>query len=139
MLDAAGRGAPPDSIELRGGTERGLTIADLAADELGVQFTDCGRPSKVELAELLDLVSRGEVSVPVAKVLPFTEAARAQALVDSGHTGGKACWRPDGWLRRRKTGRHSWARPVKFSLSRTTTPVSMVSDRKGDDREGGPA
>ncbi|RPF21884.1 NADP-dependent oxidoreductase [Myceligenerans xiligouense] len=89
VLDAAGRGALPDSIELRGGTERVLTIADPAAGELGVRFTEGGRPSASDLAELVGLVARGEVSVPVAKVLPFAEAARAQALVDGGHAGGK--------------------------------------------------
>ncbi|MBO0609254.1 NADP-dependent oxidoreductase [Myceligenerans salitolerans] len=89
VLDAAGRGALPDSIELRGGTDRVLTIADPAAAELGVRFTDGGTPSPADLAELLGLVARGEVSVPVAKVLPFAQAAEAQALVDGGHAGGK--------------------------------------------------
>lgn len=89
VLDAAGRGALPDSIELRGGTERVLTIADPAAAELGVEFSSGGKPSAAELAELLDLVARGKVSAPVAKVLPYAEAARAQALVDGGHAGGK--------------------------------------------------
>jgi NADPH:quinone reductase-like Zn-dependent oxidoreductase len=37
----------------------------------------------------MELVARGEVSVPIAKVLPFAEAARAQSLVDGGHAGGK--------------------------------------------------
>ncbi|MBE1878340.1 NADP-dependent oxidoreductase [Myceligenerans pegani] len=89
VLDAAGRGALPDSIELRGGTDRVLTLADPAAAELGVRFTDGGKPSAADLAELLGLVARGEVSVPVAKVLPFAQAAEAQSLVDGGHAGGK--------------------------------------------------
>lgn len=42
-----------------------------------------------ELAELLDLVARGKVSAPVAKVLPYAEAAEAQALVDGGHSAGE--------------------------------------------------
>lgn len=89
VLDTAGSGVLPDSIELRGGTERVLTLADPAAHTLGVEFTERSEPSSEVLAEILDLVARGEVSVPVAHVLPLAEAARAQSLVDDGHAGGK--------------------------------------------------
>ena len=89
VLDTSGRGVLPDSIELRGGTDRVLTITDPAAHGLGVQFTERSEPSAEDLGELVDLVVRGEVSVPVAKVLPLAEAARAQSLVDDGHSGGK--------------------------------------------------
>lgn len=89
VLDAAGRGVLPDSIELRGGTDRVLTLTDPAAHALGVEFNERSEPSASELAHLVDLVVRGEVSVPVAKVLPFADAARAQSLVDGGHAGGK--------------------------------------------------
>lgn len=89
VLDAAGSGVLADSIELRGGTERVVTLADPAAHELGVEFPEQSEPSAAELAELIDQVVRGEVSVPVAKVLPLAEAARGQALVDEGHAGGK--------------------------------------------------
>lgn len=89
VLDAAGRGVLPGSIELRGGSDRVLTISDPAAHELGVEFNERSEPSAAELGELLDLVLRGEVSVPVATVLPLAEAARGQELVDGGHAGGK--------------------------------------------------
>jgi hypothetical protein len=75
VFDAAGRGVLPDSIELRGGTDRILTIADPAAAELGVELSEEAKPSRTGLAELLGLVARGEVSVPVARVLPFAAAA----------------------------------------------------------------
>jgi NADPH:quinone reductase-like Zn-dependent oxidoreductase len=89
VLDAAGRGVLPESIELRGGTERVVTLADPAAHELGVLFSERPEPSATELAEVVDMVARGEVSVPVAKVLPLAEAARGQQLVDEGRAGGK--------------------------------------------------
>ncbi|MFC8800978.1 NADP-dependent oxidoreductase [Promicromonospora sp. NPDC057138] len=89
VLDAAGSGVLPDSIELRGGTDRVLTLTDPAAHGLGVEFNERSEPSAAELAELVGMVVRGEVSVPVAKVLPLAEAARGQALVDAGHSSGK--------------------------------------------------
>lgn len=89
VLDAAGSGVLPDSIELRGGTERVLTLADPAAYALGVEFTEQSEHSADTLAGIVGLVERGEVVVPVAKVLPLAEAARAQALVDDGRAGGK--------------------------------------------------
>ena len=89
VLDTAGSGVLPDSIELRGGTDRVLTLADPAAHALGVQFSEGSEHSAEALADLLDQVVRGAVSVPVAKVLPLAEAARAQSIVDDGHAGGK--------------------------------------------------
>lgn len=89
VLDAAGGGVLPDGIELRGGTDRVLTVTDPAATELGVELTERSEPSADELAALVDLVVRGVVSVPVANVLPLAQAARAQGLVDTGHAGGK--------------------------------------------------
>ncbi|MFD6140405.1 NADP-dependent oxidoreductase [Promicromonospora sp. NPDC060271] len=89
VLDTAGSGVLPDSIELRGGTDRVLTLADPAAHALGVEFSERSEHSAETLAEVMGSVARGELSVPVAKVLPYAEAARAQALVDGGHAGGK--------------------------------------------------
>ncbi|WP_423464533.1 NADP-dependent oxidoreductase [Promicromonospora sp. MS192] len=89
VLDTSGAGVLPDSIELRGGTDRVLTLTDPAAHALGVEFSERSEPSSADLAELVGLVSRGQVSVPVAAVLPLAEAARAQELVDGGHAGGK--------------------------------------------------
>lgn len=89
VLDTAGSGVLPDSIELRGGTDRVLTLTDPAAHGLGVEFDERPAPSAEDLAELVGLVMRGEVSIPVAKVLPLAEAPRAQALVDEGRAGGK--------------------------------------------------
>jgi NADPH:quinone reductase-like Zn-dependent oxidoreductase len=89
VLDSAGSGVLPDSIELRGGTDRVLTLADPAAYELGVELSERSEHSAEVLAEVMGMVARGEVTVPVAKVLSFAEAAQAQSLVDGGHAGGK--------------------------------------------------
>ncbi|WP_285106124.1 NADP-dependent oxidoreductase [Promicromonospora sp. MEB111] len=89
VLDTSGAGVLPDSIELRGGTDRVLTLTDPAAHDLGVEFDERSQPSATELADLVGLVLHGEVSVPVAHVLPLAEAARGQGLVDGGHSGGK--------------------------------------------------
>jgi NADPH:quinone reductase-like Zn-dependent oxidoreductase len=90
VFDAAGRGALPDSIELRGGTERIVTIADPAAGDLGVRMSAGGTPIPVaEIAEAAELAARGQLTVTVAATYPLAEAAKAQEVVDGGHAGGK--------------------------------------------------
>lgn len=89
VLDAAGAGVLPASIELCGGTDRVLTIADPAAGDLGVKFSSRSERDADELAEAVAALARGELTTTVAAVLPLAEAPRAHALVGSGHPGGK--------------------------------------------------
>lgn len=89
VLDAAGRGVLPESIELRGGTDRVLTIADPAAFKLGVTFSQGGKLDPVPLADVVARVARGEIEVPVAATFRFDDAPAAHALLASGHAGGK--------------------------------------------------
>lgn len=89
VLDAAGAGVLPDSVALRGGTDRVLSVADPDAAAHGVASSERPEPSAVELAELVGLVARGAVTVPVAAVLPLDQAPRAHELVASGRAGGK--------------------------------------------------
>ncbi len=91
VFDTAGRGALPDSIELRGGTERIVTIADQAAQSLGIPFSSgtAADRSIPELAAVADQVLSGKVVVTVAATYPLAEAARAHTVIDSGHAGGK--------------------------------------------------
>jgi NADPH:quinone reductase-like Zn-dependent oxidoreductase len=42
-----------------------------------------------QLGEIANLVARGEVKVQVEKVLPLSEARKAQELSQSGHAHGK--------------------------------------------------
>jgi NADPH:quinone reductase-like Zn-dependent oxidoreductase len=91
VFDTAGKGALPDSIELRGGKTRIITIADPAARQLGIPFSS-GTGGKIDgavLRTVADLVTSGKLTVAVAEVLPFAEAARAHVLVDQSHAPGK--------------------------------------------------
>ncbi|MEU4805381.1 NADP-dependent oxidoreductase [Actinosynnema sp. NPDC023587] len=91
VLDAAGRGALPDSVELRGGTDRVLTLADTAAFDLGIPFSsgEPGGQSADVLTELADLAATGRLVVRHARSYPLAEAARAQDDSATGHSGGK--------------------------------------------------
>ncbi|MDX6203543.1 MAG: hypothetical protein QOJ83_3043, partial [Frankiales bacterium] len=93
-FDAAGKGALPDSIELRGGTHRIVTIADPAAGELGIAFSSSSERSGVDLDVLARMLASGELRTTIGAVLPFEEAAKAHELVDSGHSGGKVVLTP---------------------------------------------
>ncbi|MGK5739988.1 NADP-dependent oxidoreductase [Micromonospora sp. URMC 103] len=90
VLDAAGKGALPDSIELRGGTDRIVTIADAAAQQFGVVFSaGPEQRSAADLAAVADRLARGELIATVAAVFPFAQVAAAHRLSDGGHAGGK--------------------------------------------------
>jgi len=89
VLDTTGAGVLPDSIALRGGTDRIVTIADDDADELGVEFSSRSERDAGELAEAVAAMARGDLTTTVAAVLPLADAPRAHALVETGHPGGK--------------------------------------------------
>jgi NADPH:quinone reductase-like Zn-dependent oxidoreductase len=91
VLDAAGKGALPVSIDLRGGTSRIVTIADPAAGDLGVTFS-AGTPANRNLdgvRDALQMLSDGRLTVRIGHVLPLRDAAVAHRLSESGHPGGK--------------------------------------------------
>jgi NADPH:quinone reductase-like Zn-dependent oxidoreductase len=90
VFDTAGKGALPDSIELRGGIERIVTIADPAAFELGVVFSSAATERSTSvLTELVAQLAAGDLTATVAGSYPFDRAADAHRLSDSGHPGGK--------------------------------------------------
>ena len=92
VFDAAGRGALPDSIELRGGTtDRIVTIADMDAGKLGVSFSaGAGRGrSTRRLEENVRRAALGELRVPVARTFTLGEAAKAHEVSEAGHLRGK--------------------------------------------------
>ncbi|MFE2939344.1 NADP-dependent oxidoreductase [Streptomyces sp. NPDC059255] len=93
VLDTSGKGALPDSIELRGGTtDRIVTIADPAAEELGVTFSSGGTTPEAKragLAENARLATEGALRVRVAGTFPLAEAGKAQQTSEEGHAGGK--------------------------------------------------
>ncbi|MFF7602496.1 NADP-dependent oxidoreductase [Streptomyces mirabilis] len=91
VFDVAGRGALADSIELRGGTDRIITIADSAgAKKHGISLSSSGSSlAGPNLPALAVLAASGELKITVGSVYPLADAAAAQAVVDKGHARGK--------------------------------------------------
>ncbi|MEU1483818.1 NADP-dependent oxidoreductase [Streptomyces sp. NPDC005752] len=92
VFDAAGKGALADSVELRGGTDRIVTVADPDAAHYGVAFSAGGGSLPDEgrrLAEYAEAAAVGGLRIPVERTFPLREAARAQELSEAGHVRGK--------------------------------------------------
>ena len=90
-LDVAGSGVLPELIELAGGPEHVVTIADFGgAQEHGVTFSsgDAGRAVHA-LAEIGELIESGRFSLPVARTFPLAEIAAAHRVSEDGHVRGK--------------------------------------------------
>jgi NADPH:quinone reductase-like Zn-dependent oxidoreductase len=97
VLDVAGQGAIPDSITLRGGTERIVTLADpVAAADLGVTMTAGTRKDRAtnDLAALVELAAHGDIVTTVAATYPLGRAADAQRISQAGHVRGKLVLTP---------------------------------------------
>ncbi|MEU9914967.1 NADP-dependent oxidoreductase [Streptomyces sp. NPDC051001] len=89
VFDLAGKGALEDSITLRGGTERIVTISDFRARRLGVTFSSGGQErSATRLAELAQNAATGKL-VTTVNAYPLDQAAKAQQVSDAGHGRGK--------------------------------------------------
>jgi NADPH:quinone reductase-like Zn-dependent oxidoreductase len=93
VFDTAGQGVLPESIELRGGTDRIVTIADFAAQELGVVVSSgaTATPEQIAaaLSSQLQAAADGKLQVRIAEAFPLADAAKAQELSESGHAKGK--------------------------------------------------
>ncbi|MEO6953134.1 MAG: NADP-dependent oxidoreductase [Polyangia bacterium] len=91
VFDAVGKGALPDSITIRGGTTRIVTIADMAAQSLGITFSSgtASDRSVPLLEEAGMLAADGKLRVDIAAKFPLADAAKAQALGDGKHAPGK--------------------------------------------------
>jgi NADPH:quinone reductase-like Zn-dependent oxidoreductase len=90
-LDVAGSGVLPELIELAGGPDRVVTIADFGgAQEHGVRFSrgDAGRAVHA-LGEIGELIESGRFSLPVARTFPLAEIAQAHRVGEDGHLRGK--------------------------------------------------
>jgi NADPH:quinone reductase-like Zn-dependent oxidoreductase len=91
-LDAAGGGALPALVELSGGPDRVVTIADYpGAQETGAQFSGgmgTGRAIHA-LRDIGPLIESGQFSLPVAQTFPLEKIAEAHALSQEGHVRGK--------------------------------------------------
>ncbi|MEE1822726.1 NADP-dependent oxidoreductase [Streptomyces sp. BE20] len=94
VLDAAGLGGVlPLSVELAGGAENVLAIADWqGAAEHGVRFTGGTEPADYQgpaLAGALALFEGDGLVLPLHRVYPLAEAAEAQRESEGGHVRGK--------------------------------------------------
>jgi NADPH:quinone reductase-like Zn-dependent oxidoreductase len=90
-LDVAGSGVLPELIELAGGAEHVVTVADFeGAQKYGVRFSrgDSGR-ALYALAEIGELVESGRFSLPPVRTLPLSEIAEAHRLSEAGTVRGK--------------------------------------------------
>ena len=90
-LDVAGSGVLPELIELTGGPEHVITIADFAgAQQYGVRFSrgDSGRAMHA-LVQIGDLIESGRFALPVGQTFPLTDVAEAHRVGEAGHVRGK--------------------------------------------------
>jgi len=90
-LDVAGNGVLPELIDLAGGAENVLTIADFAGSrEHGVRFSrgDSGR-AEYALALTAELVDAGGFVLPVGRTFPLAAIAEAHRVGESGAVRGK--------------------------------------------------
>jgi NADPH:quinone reductase-like Zn-dependent oxidoreductase len=97
VFDTAGKGGLEESIELRGGTDRIVTIADYAAAALGIQVSGGGGSPEAIRAGLeaqLQAAADGKLTIRVAETFALADAAKAQELSESGHARGKIVVRP---------------------------------------------
>jgi NADPH:quinone reductase-like Zn-dependent oxidoreductase len=91
VLDTSGAGVLPASIELAGGTERVITIADEAARQLGVRFTgpDPTDRDRTALSKLAALAMTGDLELPIWRIYPLEDAAKAHVDLEAHANRGK--------------------------------------------------
>jgi NADPH:quinone reductase-like Zn-dependent oxidoreductase len=91
VLDTAGAGVLPESITLAGGPERVITLADPTAGQYGVRFTgsDPADRDPTALAQLARLTAAGQLTLPIWRTYPLTEAAAAHADIEGRRNHGK--------------------------------------------------
>ncbi|WP_088796055.1 MULTISPECIES: NADP-dependent oxidoreductase [unclassified Streptomyces] len=88
-LDLAGSGVIRELIELTGDPQKVISIADLAAPDLGVRFSGVAGSMPEALTEAVGLISRRKLHIPVEKAYPLAEAAAAHTDSQAGHTRGR--------------------------------------------------
>ncbi|HEU5426359.1 MAG TPA: NADP-dependent oxidoreductase [Actinocrinis sp.] len=96
FIDTHGEGYVKLALDLGVDRDRVNTIIDFAAAaEYGVKAEGNGAAATIEVvAELADLVARGELEVPIAATFPLDEVRAAFELVERGHAHGKVVLLP---------------------------------------------
>lgn len=90
-LDVAGSGVLPELIDLAGGAQNVVTIADFpGAQKYGVHFSrgSSGR-AEYAIALAMQLIDEGTFRIPVGHTFPLENVAEAHRLGESGTTRGK--------------------------------------------------
>jgi NADPH:quinone reductase-like Zn-dependent oxidoreductase len=90
-FDVAGSGVLPDLIDLAGGADHVITIADFSgAQQFGVRFSrgDSGR-ALYALAQVSELIDAGRFTLDVAQTFPLADIAEAHRVGESGQVRGK--------------------------------------------------
>ncbi|MBV9795773.1 MAG: NADP-dependent oxidoreductase [Actinobacteria bacterium] len=90
-LDVAGSGVLPDLIDLAGGADHVVTVADfLGAQKYGVRFSsgESGRALHV-LNDIGDLIESGRFRRPDVQTFPLADVAEAQRVSEHGHVRAK--------------------------------------------------
>jgi NADPH:quinone reductase-like Zn-dependent oxidoreductase len=91
-IDDAGGGALAALVELAGGPEHVVTIADYqGAQETGVRMSGGANAKRAwyALGEIGELIDAGRFTLPVAQTFPLEQIADAQRLSEGGHVRGK--------------------------------------------------
>lgn len=90
-FDVVGSGVLPELIDLAGGADNVVTIADFAhAPQLGVRVTTGGDDRALgALDEAAQLHEEGRFSLPVERAFSFADAAEAHRASEGGHVRGK--------------------------------------------------
>jgi NADPH:quinone reductase-like Zn-dependent oxidoreductase len=91
VFDVAGKGALPDAIALRGGTDRIITIADPNAGALGIPFSSSATREQrlAALALLIPEVAEGRITIEATQTFRLEQAARAHEALERGHGRGR--------------------------------------------------
>ena len=90
VLDAAGKGGLGDAVELAGGPERVITLADEHAADYGVALsapTPGRAPDAID--QTMPLLASGKLQLRSRRVLPLRDAARAHELLETGQAHEK--------------------------------------------------
>ncbi|RAS35113.1 NADPH:quinone reductase-like Zn-dependent oxidoreductase [Streptomyces avidinii] len=89
VLDAAASGSLPDLVEIAGGPDRLVTVADhVNAERLGVRVANAVNDSAL-LAEAAALGEQGRYVPRIDRTYPLEEIAQAHAHSERGHVRGK--------------------------------------------------
>jgi NADPH:quinone reductase-like Zn-dependent oxidoreductase len=97
-LDVAGSGVLPDLIELAGGPQNVVTIADFeGARTYGVKFSSGSGAGHAfhALTDIGPLIEAGRFALPVERTFPLADIAEAHRVSEQGHVRGRLVLRVD--------------------------------------------